>query len=84
MKLCEILSTFELIFVIYANPPPFPSEEVLFVIKVCDIVVLPFKFTNPIAPPLDWQLLFVNSENTMLPYELKIAKAPPRHDEEEQ
>ena len=53
MKLCEILSTYEFRFVRKAIPPPLPSEEVLFVILESDIVVLPFKFMNPIAPPVD-------------------------------
>jgi len=53
MKLCEIVNTSVLKFVIKANPPPLPSEEVLFVILESDIVVLPFKFMNPIAPPVD-------------------------------
>lgn len=42
-------------FVIKASPPPLPSEEVLFVIVDYDIVVLPIKFKNPIAPPVDLQ-----------------------------
>jgi len=36
-------------------PPPFPFEEVLFVMLVYEIVILPFKFTIPIAPPYDSQ-----------------------------
>ena len=65
-------------------PPPFPSEEVLFVMVVYAIVVFPFKLTIPIAPPFDLQWLFEKYEDEIMPFEFKIARAPPRQSSDKQ
>jgi len=57
---------------------------VLFVIVVYEIVVLPFKLTIPIAPPLDLQRLFEKYDDEMMPFEFEITRAPPRQSSDKQ
>jgi len=51
---------------------------------VNEIVVLPFKLTIPIAPPFDLQWLFEKYDEEMMPFEFKIARAPPRQSSDKQ
>jgi len=51
IKLPAIVRTWTFSLVMKDMPPPFPFEEVLLVMDVYEIVILPFEFTIPIAPP---------------------------------
>jgi len=51
---------------------------------VCEIIVLPFKLTIPIAPPFDLHWLFEKYDDEMMPFEFKIARAPPRQSSDKQ
>lgn len=65
-------------------PPPNPLVDVLFTTLTAVNFVSPLKFTMLIAPPSEYAVFRAKVEWYIVPFELKITIAPPRHNSFEQ